>query len=771
MKKIGSYPSPFVDPMIKQSKEYISEYIKQMYSDFVTSNSNLYSMQKNKFVKNRNYSNGSQSSGKYKDLLQTEGDASYLNMDWTVVSIIPKFVDVVLGGMTNQEHKVLCNGIDPISVSNKKKSKARMKVDMKNKQLYKEMAEVMGVNLAADRKVLESEEEISLFMNLNYKQSTEIAMEEALDLAFYSNDWKETRVMLIRDLVDIGISVAKTESDPSFGPRIRYVDPSRFVSSYSDRPDFKNIQHAGEIKRMSIGQLRRMAPEFDEDTLQEIADKVKYKYGNDSAELNSSYRSDVQNYGQPYDSFSIEFLDAEFLSQDLLNYEKKHNKYGSYTVSKKDFKYKKPKKSKYKRENIGTTITNLYKGKWIIGTDFVFDYGLSKDMIREKSNLSETKLSYIVHAPHLRNMTTKSLVERMIPFADQIQLAHLKLQQLIAKARPKGLMIEVGGLEGVSKGDGNSVWNPLEIQSIYDQTGNFYYRRLDDDGRQMSYPPIQELENGIGKDLMSLINIYNHNLQMIRDVTGINESRDATQPSTKALVGTQKLALMASNNATRTINDAYVSMLERISVSTSLRIQDLVRYNKPYQGYVNSLGDDAMKVIEVTKDITLRDFGIKIEALPTEEEKMILENNIQQSLAQKELRIEDAILIRSVSNIKLATQMLVLRRKKYMEDTRKQAEANAQANSQQQQASIQAKAQADNQAIQAKFQMDTEKMKLEYKLKDEFAESEHQRRMDEIEAGTHLKGHYSLEQEKAKVDKRENGKDVTVKLDKKKEGN
>ena len=206
----------------------------------------------------------------------------------------------------------------------------------------------------------------------------------------------------------------------------------------------------------------------------------------------------------------------------------------------------------------------VYSGIYIVGTDFVLNYGLAKNMMRNQSNLTETKLSYVIYAPGTHKMINKSMVERMIPFADQIQLAHLKLQQIIAKARPKGAAFELGALENVSKGDGGT-FTPMELQEIYDQTGNIYYRTLNDEGQPTSAAPVQELENGIGGDMQKLISIYQHNLQMIRDVTGVNEAREGAKPSSEALVGVQKLQLMASNNATRNINDGYLSLTKRIA--------------------------------------------------------------------------------------------------------------------------------------------------------------------------------------------------------------
>ena len=334
------------------------------------------------------------------------------------------------------------------------------------------------------------------------------------------------------------------------------------------------------------------------------------------------------------------------------------------------------------------------------------------------------------------------MVRRMMPFADQIQLAHLKMQQILAKARPKGAAFEVGSLENVSKGDGGT-FTPLELQEIYDQTGNIYYRTLNDEGQPAASVPIQELENGIGRDVMNLVQVYNHNLQMIRDVTGVNEVREGAQPSSEALVGIQKMQLMASNNATRAINDGYLHMTKLLGECVSMRLQDLVKYDKPLKGYVMALGKDVMEAFKVNKDVSNYDFGITLDVAPDEIEQQMIEQNIQISLAQKELRLEDAIIVRQIKNPKLANQMLIIRREKYKKDLEQQASHAAEMNAiqqgkaaeaaqiaKQQESALSAKMAQDN--LKLKHQTEMAKMEHEYKLKNIFEESNHKRKMAEL---------------------------------------
>jgi hypothetical protein len=505
--------------------------------------------------------------------------------------------------------------------------------------------------------------------------------------------------------------------------------------------------------------------QFSEEEYKKIAESYTGKNNNPSkVTQNSFYDENLGSYSYDYDDFSINILDAEFLSVDKIKYEKKENSFGGFSVNKKRGNYKAPKQSKNERKQMELNVKVVYAGKYIVGTDYVFDYGLLKNMTRPLENLVNTKLSYVIYQPNVYKMASKSLTERMVPFADQIQLAHLKIQQLLAKARPKGAAFELGALENVPKGDGTN-FTPLDLQEVYDQTGNIYFRRQADDGSMSHAMPIVELENGIGKDMMSLIQIYQYNLQMIRDVTGINEARDASTPDKKSLVGVQKLALLASNNATRNINDGFLNITKRVCEDSVLKLQDFFKYSKNKSIYNFALGNDLENNIEMMEELPLRSFGMFIEVAPDEEEKAILEQNIQISLSQQQLRIEDAIAVRRIKNAKLANQMLILKRKKMQEEQQKIAEQNAQMNAQVQQQSAQSASQMKQQEmqieakleqtkIQSQLQADAEKIKLEYELKRQFEQEQHNMRLKEIELEMGIKGENDVKKQQIKVEKK-----------------
>ena len=541
---IGGYPTPIATNSEKASKEYGLQYIKRMYHDW-TENSELnFRDRRRRMIKARKYAEGNQDEGKYKDLLDVQGDNSYMNIDWTPVSVIPKFVDVVVGDLSNQEYEVKASAVDKLSQDKKLKEKLNLSLQAQNKEFLEQIKSIMGGEQSKMLKNLpQSDEELELYMKLNYKQAHEISLEDGIKFVFEQNNINELKKRLLRDFVVVGQAATKTEINPSGVIKLKYVDPSNLITSFSSSPDFKNIQHAGEVYSVTISQLREMAgDEFTEEEYKYIAETYgKKSESNDSYLFGRSYGSTDGHYSQEYDKFSVEILDAEFITSHEINYEKKSNAHGGYSVRKRKDNFKLPKNSKTKREHLKQRVKVVYKGKYIVGANAIFNYKLAENMMRPKSNLAETSLSYIIYAPNMYKMNSVSLVERMIPFGDQIQLAHLKMQHVLAKARPKGAAFELGALENVSKGDGGT-FTPLELQEIYDQTGNVYYRRVDDSGSPATAVPIQELENGIGQDVTRLMQVYNHNLQMIRDVSGVNEARDASKPSSEALVGVQKMS-------------------------------------------------------------------------------------------------------------------------------------------------------------------------------------------------------------------------------------
>jgi len=410
---------------------------------------------------------------------------------------------------------------------------------------------------------------------------------------------------------------------------------------------------------------------------------------------------------------------------------------------------------------VSKAIEVLYEGALIVGTKKLLKWQLAENMLRSKSDYTKVKMNYNIVAPRMYKGRIESLVRRITGFADMIQLTHLKLQQVLARVVPDGVYLDADGLAEVDLGNGTN-YNPQEALNMFFQTGSIIGRSLTQDGDlNRGKVPIQEISSGSGgAKLSSLINTYNYYLQMIRDVTGLNEARDGSTPDKNALVGVQKLAAANSNTATRHILQSGLYLTSELAQGLSLRISDLLEYSPTRDAFIQAIGAHNVAILSEISELYLYDFGIFIELSPDEEEKARLENNIQMALQSKSVELEDAIDVRNIKNIKLANQVLKIRRQKKTardqaiarQNIQAQAQANAQASQaaaaaevQKQQALTQSKAQLE----QVKAQIEMQKLQSEAQLKFQLMQAEAQINMKlrqmEVEA---IKGREELKEDR-----------------------
>ena len=384
-------------------------------------------------------------------------------------------------------------------------------------------------------------------------------------------------------------------------------------------------------------------------------------------------------------------------------------------------------------------IEVLYSGVKIVGLDDdILEWKLAENMTRPKSDITKVHMSYSIVAPRLYKGRIESLVGRMSTFADMIQLTHLKLQQVLSRMVPDGVYLDADGMAEIDLGNGTN-YNPQEALNMYFQTGSVIGRSMTQEGDfNNGKIPIQELNSGSGNaKIASLIQSYNYYLQMMREVTGLNEARDGSTPDKNALVGVQKLAAANSNTATRHILQSGLYLTLQTAECLSLRISDILEFSKTRDSFINSLGKFNIGTLSEVSQLHLHDFGIFLELAPDEEEKQMLENNIQMALQKEQVLLEDAIDIREIRNLKLANQLLKLRRRKkqeldrqmQMENIQAQTESNAQAAQASAQAEIhkqQGIAQSEVQINQAQLEFDIKKMETEAMIKKELMNHEFQ---------------------------------------------
>ena len=729
-----SFPSQAVSDIEKMSYEYGEKIAKAIRSEWFEGTNNKFGGNLNSFHQLRLYARGEQSVQKYKNELSINGDLSYLNLDWKPVPIIPKFVDIVVNGMAQRTFEINCFSQDAYGVSKRTEYMESLLRDMRAKD-FNEMAKIaFDVDLYENKvdELPDTEEELALHMQLNYKQSVELAEEQALNVLLEGSDYDLIRKRCLYDLTTIGIGATKTTFNWSDGAKVEYVDPANLVYSHTESPYFDDIYYVGEVKEIPINELVKEFPELTEEDIEEIVNNSSnYDYG--------------QNNRLNKDKNKIEVLYFNYKTYSNDVYKLKKTSSGAEKVIQKDDTFNPPENMDGEYSKLERVIEALYEGVFLIGCQKLLKWQMVPNMLRSDSDFSRVKMNYQIVAPRMYKGKIESLVSRITGFADMIQLTHLKLQQVMARMVPDGVFLDVDGLAEVDLGNGTN-YNPQEALNMFFQTGSVIGRSFTSEGYQNpGKVPIQQIQNGAGGNkIQSLISTYNYYLQMIRDVTGLNEARDGSMPDKNALVGVQKLAAANSNTATRHILQSMVYLTAQGCECLSLRIADIIEYSPTKNAFIQAIGAHNVATLEELKELYLYDFGIFIELLPDEEEKAILENNIQVALSKEALDLDDAIDLREIRNIKLANQLLKVKRKKKLERDQQMQQQNIQAQSQAQQQQQQAAAQAEIQKNQAQAEIDSQLEQTKNQLKIQYLQQEVQSKKDlmmlEFELNSKLKG-------------------------------
>tara|TARA_R100001463_G_scaffold41166_1_gene86887 strand:+ start:1111 stop:3537 length:2427 start_codon:yes stop_codon:yes gene_type:complete len=726
------FPKQNVSDEYKNSAEYGLKVAKAIESEWFEDGglNSKYQRGKDNFHKLRSYARGEQSIQKYKDELSINGDLSYLNLDWKPVPIIPKFVDIVVNGMSQRVYDIRAYSQDPFGVEKRTKYMEDVLEDMKSIP-FTQMAAQQGVDVRTSEFDTEelpaNEEELSLHMQLSYKQGIEIAEEEAINCMLDGNNYDLVRKRYLYDLTVLGIGAVKTNYSKSTGITIDYVDPAKIVYSYTESPYFEDIYYIGEVKTIPVNELIKQFPDLTAAELEEIQKTKPYN------EL--AYNQRYVSQGK-YDSNKIQVLYFNYKTYNNEVYKMKNTRTGGVKAILKTDQFNPPAEMQGDFTKLEKAVEVLYEGAVILGTNKLLHWGLAKNMVRPKSDYTKVKMNYAIVAPRMYNGKIESLVSRTTGFADMIQLTHLKLQQVMSRIIPDGIYLDADGLAEIDLGNGTN-YNPQEALNMFFQTGSVIGRSMTADGdMNPGRVPIQEIASGNGgAKMQSLIQTYNYYMQMIRDATGLNEARDGSMPDKNALVGIQKIAAANSNTATRHILDAGLFLTAEIAECLSLRISDVLEYSPTKEAFVQKIGAFNVAVLQELKDLHLHDFGIFIELQPDEEEKQLLENNIQMALQQQSINLEDAIDVREVRNLKLANQLLKVRRKKKQELDQKIAQQNMQQQAQlnQQSAAAAAQAEVQKQQMLAQTEMQLEAQRSEFKKQEMMSETDLKKQLMQLE--------------------------------------
>ena len=673
----------------------------------------------NNYHRLRLYARGEQSIQKYKDELAIDGDLSYLNLDWKPIPVISKFVDIVVNGISSRNYNINAFAQDPTSLQQRTKYAADLEKDVKQREIRNKLQKMTGMpfrNQEAVNNEIESTDDIKLHLQLNYKQSIEVAQEELINQVLDKNKYELINRRLNYDLTVIGIGATKTSWNKSEGVRVEYVDPASLVYSYTEDPNFEDLYYVGEVKPLSLSDLRMRFPWLDKDQMEIIQ-----KYPG-----NAEY---LRNWNGRYDDQTVQVIFFEYKTYVDQVFKIKETPFGLEKSLEKEDTFNPPENDSFKK--VSRSIEVLFTGAKILGHPMMLDWKMSENMTRPYADTSRVRMNYNICAPRMYKGRINSLVNRITGFADMIQLTHLKIQQVLSRLVPDGVFMDVDGLAEVDLGNGTN-YNPSEALNMYFQTGSIVGRSMTQDGDfNHGKVPIQELSSNSGQaKIQSLIGTYQYYLQMIRDVTGLNEARDGSTPDRYSLVGLQKLAAANSNTATRHILQSSLYLTLRTCENISLRVTDSMKFPLTNNALESAISKFNIKTLEEFKDRNYHDYGIFLQLEPDEEEKQMLEQNIQIALQSQQINLEDVIDIREVKNLQLANAMLKQRRikkeKKDQERQQQNMQAQAQANAKASEQAAMNEVQKQQALAQTQLQIEKGKSDLEIQRMQIQAEIERQ---------------------------------------------
>ena len=755
----SAFPSQVVSEAEKSSLEYGSQVAMAIEYEWFKSgrtNGNRYLTNWNNFNTLRLYARGEQPIQKYKDELSINGDLSYLNLDWKPVPILSKFVDIVVNGISQRAYEIKAYAQDPSSVEKRTSYASKIYEDMLAKDYIENIKQVLGIDLYQTPNtdlIPETQEELELHMQLSYKQSVEIAEEEAITTVFAQNKYDLVRRRLNMDLTVCGIAASKTSFNTANGITVDYVDPAYMVYSYTEDPNFQDIYYVGEVKSITIPELKKEFPNISNEELE----RIQKMPGN---------RQYVTGFSG-YDENTVQVLYFDYKTYHNQVFKIKQTDQGLLKAIEKPDTFNPPESDMFER--VSRSIEVLYTGAKVLGTDTMLKWEMAENMSRPYADTTKVEMNYAICAPRMYKGRIDSLVSKCIGFADMIQLTHLKLQQVLSRIVPDGVYLDMDGLAEVDLGNGTN-YNPAEALNMYFQTGSIVGRSLTQDGEvNRGKVPIQELQssNG-GAKISSLINTYQYYLQMIRDVTGLNEARDGSLPDRNTLIGLQKLAASASNTATKHINQSSLYITLKIAENISLKIADALEFPLTAESLKNSISSFNAKTLEQISALNLHDFGIFLELEPDEEEQAKLEQNIQVALQNSGIDLDDAIDVRQIKNLKLANQMLKIKRKRKQKQDMEIQQSNIQAQAAAQAETAEKTAMAEVQkqeAIsgskvqyeQARTEMEIKKMEIQSQLDQQKMQMQHQFDMQLKQA--------EIQNQQQKEQEKENRKDKRIQME------
>lgn len=676
-----NFPSDYIDPSEKGS-DWCMQYLRAMHTEATTRQyAKVFFAARDDYKKYKEYALAMQSVLPYRKWLTgaESQDKTWVNINWSIPPIATKYRNILVNKILGRQYNIVATPVDSQAVDETNKWWSGLKAKTKLREVAQRVAPQLAQTAALQQRGDEPEnmEEFNMKSSLGFRNYMAMEAEMGIQVVWEQAGLDEERVMVVEDLVDLGAGIywRGIENDEV---EIHHTSPINFGCSYCRRKDFKDMNWGFEYKWVKLSELVDF---FDADQLKKIADQFAGKNGNPRA---TQYNFSLGDY----DKFKVLVIKGAWFSIDVDYYKRGYNSDGNYFV----------KKKKLSRRDANATVSVagqekpmfkkhavqvVYKGSWIVDSPYVYDYGMMEDQPRKKSNWRKTQLPWHIYAPDFHEMKALGIMERMIPFVDDYCQTWFKIQNFKNRWIPYIIKLDLSALENIPLGKGGKKLTPKQVLQMLFDTNILVTRQKNFATGQMEQnSPVTVEATQMAQEITVLINSLQQAIQNIRDVTGINEAIDGTGPADRTNVLAQQQAQQGSNNATKHFGDADSKLLCALADSSLMLLQRVLKRGKKISGYIHALGTNYLKFVQVSDQLPLHEYAIKLEDRPDNDIKQML---IQQlAIADQNGRIqpEDFFMIMNMTNLKEMEMKFIYQIKKRQKEEDARADARSQVQSQ-----------------------------------------------------------------------------------------
>lgn len=697
-REISGFPSHLVPPQQKD-RSWCLEYCKSFDREFSNGSGRMLRYMQQDYEKYRSYARGQQAIDQYKEMLgytkrKGKNSMTWRNLDWNVVPVVPTLVQMVINKVLSQQKDILITAIDPVSQNEQRFRRNQILTYMTNQTLIQQVEKEFGLSVEnpidQGMPMPANQQEVEMLMQMYPKDRYIMETYDQIEQVFNLNNMRQIWFDIVTDLMEVGTAGTKVDIDQTGIIKVRRVIPERVITNHIVQADFSDISRVAEYTEMTISELRASVPRgtYTEEEYAKMAQRTSGR----PYTINNNLQYQQSYYRYPYDHEKILVMDTEWFTSDSNAYVYEQSNVGNWLLSKKqtdwldrvewidssgkkhtgisDDQYVEFYKNKgEERHVLREAYDNLYGGKWVVGTDYIHDYGPKSNIMRSVTRLGACRSNY--------NFYTffDSYMRKIEPSADQFQINMLQHQHHVAQSKPRGLKINKSALTTVAVGGkGGVVLDEMDLLRMYAETGSYVYKGVDASGRPIMYDPIQEMEGGVSPAALEHLQFAIQHIDFMRQILGLNEATDGSTPNPKLGKAIAEMLEQNTNTALGQVYHAYSKIFEETVRSIALLLPDSEMVQTDSKD--EALGHSSGQFYRANNNATYREMGIKIEDGPTNEARLQLKKYIEIDVANGAISSEDGFLIEREQNIMRAYYLLRMKKREKQERDQQMQQEN-----------------------------------------------------------------------------------------------